>query len=187
MAWFDGWGLSDKIALIAIIVGFLQFGALVATVIVTVFNGRRELRAYVMIDTIRLENVFDGGRPEAVIIFKNSSQTPAAHLTHWAKLGFTTFPEVGAPIPARDPKTELPEGSLAPGGTIILRTGIDMPLNRATITALNSETHALYLRGEVRYVDAFGTKRETDFLMFSTGKLTGDGIMAGYKEGNRIT
>src|SRR5262249_24752507 len=48
-AW-SGWTLSDRIAAVAIIVGFLQFLALFATVWVMIKNGHLELRAYVYFD-----------------------------------------------------------------------------------------------------------------------------------------
>src|ERR1700740_1456294 len=51
------WGLREKIAVIATIVAFLQFAALVCTVCVMVSTGRRQLRAYVLPEAGAL---FDG-------------------------------------------------------------------------------------------------------------------------------
>jgi len=79
------WSLSDRIAVIATIVGALQFGALVATVWVLIFNGRRQLRAYVLPENM---GIFDGttvnppqpqraGIPGVAMLIKNSGQTPA--------------------------------------------------------------------------------------------------------------
>ena len=94
---------------------------------------------------------------------------------------------MSGPIPNRDQKEMLPEGTLAPSATLDLVTGVDLALNAPTITALIAGTHALYVIGQIRYVDVFGRAHETDFLMFCTKHLMTSGSVAGYKTGNRIT
>jgi hypothetical protein len=140
-----------------------------------------------MIDNVAITNVNDGGAPNALITLKNFGQTPAKNVTHWAKLVFSTFPEPTRPLPGRAPNEALPESAMAPSGTLRLITGIDIPLNTVIMGALGAQTNALYLRGEVRYVDAFGAKRETDFLLFCTGHLVPTGTVASHQTGNRIT
>jgi hypothetical protein len=185
--WFDGWSLSDKIAVIASVVAFLQFIALIATVFVMRRTAQRQLRAYVMIKSVRIDNVIIGGKPEVLITLRNSGQTPAREVTHWAKLVFSTFPEISELMPGRDVRETLPTSFIAPGGKLRLNTGIDLPLNGPTIKAIADQSHALYVKGEVRYVDAFGVKRATDFFLFCTGALAANGTMASYKSGNRVT
>jgi hypothetical protein len=41
--------------------------------------------------------------------------------------------------------------------------------------------------GEIRYRDAFGKYRETDFVLFCTGAMVTTGTMASFETGNRIT
>jgi len=73
------WELADKIAVIASVVAFLQFLALVATVWVMVRNGRRQIRAYVFVDhgsfelmTTDKNRLFIRG----LVSIKNYGQTP---------------------------------------------------------------------------------------------------------------
>jgi hypothetical protein len=52
---------------------------------------------------------------------------------------------------------------------------------------LNELGYAIYLVGEIRYEDAFGKKRETDFHLFCTREMVAEGSMASFHVGNRIT
>jgi hypothetical protein len=147
-------------------------------------HSERQLRAYVMVDSVHLLNLAIGGHPEAVITIKNSGQTPATNLTHWAAMGFSTFPLTG-PLPRRD--RMLPPRPLAPDATFIVNTGINQALNVATIVGIQRGSHALYVIGEIRYTDAFGKSRETDYLLFCTRDMIDREAMASYDTGNRIT
>ena len=70
--------LSDKIAATAIIVGFLQFVALVATVAVMTVTARRQLRAYVLVKGARLEHWDNVDDPAiATVVVRNYGQTLA--------------------------------------------------------------------------------------------------------------
>jgi hypothetical protein len=95
--WFSSWSLSDKIAAIASLAAFLQFIALVATVWITIQNGRRQLRAYVLPASAGLWEgmMLTPPRPEhanepgVVLLFKNSGQTPAHRYVSWAQIAVT--------------------------------------------------------------------------------------------------
>ena len=181
---------SDPIATFTLVLAISTIGLWVATIGLYVAGERhseRQLRAYVMIESVAITGIGDGQKPDIHITIKNSGQSPASHVTHWAKLGFSTFPEMSGPIPERNPNENLPESAMAPGGTVGIITGVDLALNGATIRAIQAETHALYVKGEIRYTDAFGKSRETDFLLFCTGHLANAGSAASYKTGNRIT
>jgi hypothetical protein len=149
-------------------------------------TAERQLRAYVMIKTVRLEGLKDDGCPRAIVTIKNSGNTPAKNVTHWAQMGFSTFPEMTL-FPVRDSSRIMPPGAVAPGGKIIMSTGIDKPLNAPAINAIEKGTHAIYVVGEIRYEDAFGQTRETDFHLFCTRGMVAEGSMASFHTGNRIT
>lgn len=178
---------SDPVAAFTLVLAFSTIGLWVATLLIYVAGERhseRQLRAYVMIDTVDIENVSLGGNPEATLNIKNFGQTPATDLTCWATMGFSTFPLTG-PLPTR--RAILPQRPLAPTGTSIVRTGINRPLNAATVAAIAAGSHAIYVTGEIRYRDAFDKPRETDFRLFCTRDMAADGTMASYENGNRIT
>jgi hypothetical protein len=101
-------------------------------------------------------------------------------------MSFNKFPLDLKSIPAK-PSRVLPPSPLAPGGKVFLTTGIDKPLNEPTLNAAIARSHAFYVIGEIRYVDAFGHPRETDFLAFCTGDAVTKQTMASYDSGNRIT
>jgi hypothetical protein len=69
----------------------------------------------------------------------------------------------------------------------MITTGINQQLNTVTLAALQNRSHALYLVGEIRYKDAFGKRRETDFVLFCTGPMVATSTMASFETGNRIT
>jgi hypothetical protein len=151
-------------------------------------TSRAQLRAYVMVDSARVDDFGVGKTPVAHLVFKNSGQTPAYNLTHWCRMGVRPFPLVEG-IPARgDTSEELPPRPLAPGASMHTSATIKgYILGDQTIQAMARGTGAIYVVGEIRYEDAFGEKRETDFLIFSGGPIGMDGAMASYNSGNRIT
>jgi hypothetical protein len=149
-------------------------------------TAERQLRAYVMVNAIGIKNLIVGGKPEATINIKNSGQTPASEMTHWARIAFSTFPVPGN-IPGAEQNVVLPPGTLAPGGERQVTVVMEQPLTAATLAALQNQSYALYVVGEIRYLDAFGKIRETDFMAFCTGPLVDAGTMASFRTGNRIT
>jgi len=149
-------------------------------------TAERKLRAYVMIEIVRLDNLAIGGCPQANITIKNFGSTPAHNVTHWSKLAFSKFPDM-SPLPP-NPRRQFPESPIAPGGKLILSSGLDKPIPDASfLSILTSEQGAFYLIGEIRYEDAFGEKRETDFHLFCNGPGIATGAMSNFTSGNRIT
>ena len=150
-------------------------------------TSERQLRAYVMIESANVEDFKIGQIPSPTVIVKNSGHTPARDVTVWVSAGFDTFP-LSIPIPRR-PQAALPPAPIAPGGTLTFGpTRLPQgPLPKANMDMLRAGTHAIYLLGEIRYTDAFGHKRETDFLLFTGGPIGAVTKMGAYSEGNRIT
>lgn len=64
-------------------------------------TAERQLRAYVMIESVRLEDFEVGRRPFARVTLRNSGATPAHQLTHWCMMGFDAFPHT-LPFPTSD-------------------------------------------------------------------------------------
>lgn len=150
-------------------------------------TAERQLRAYVMIESIRLEGLQVGSCPRATVTVKNSGTTPARSVTHWSKLVFSKFPNMSDMAMAIPNPPRFPESPMAPGGKLFMSSGLDRPLDEPTLAALTSEKYAFYLIGEIRYEDAFGMKRETNFHLFCNGPNVETGAMSNYSRGNRIT
>jgi hypothetical protein len=180
----------------------LLFGAGSWQVCISRDTARRQLRAYVSIETIYIHNI--GIEPPPIqgqgpiqpgpwiykpdigpiftITIKNFGQTPAYETSHWTHICFREFPLtsnlVVPPIPFR-PKTTIP-----PGAPIQVIPNMDRPLTSEQITQLKTGTHAVYILGEITYKDAFGEPRYTKFRYFYN-KYSGIPTSAAvYKEGN---
>jgi hypothetical protein len=172
-------------ALATVLLGVITFG-LILSGIDQQHTTRAQLRAYVMVQSVVITEIHDGGAPDAHITLKNFGQTPATDVTHWARLIFSTFPEPARPLPGRG-NAELPESTMAPGATLGVITGLPAPLPPIVTETLIAHTHALYVVGQIGYVDVFGKRRQTDFLLFCTGHLLPTGSVANHQTGNRIT
>lgn len=121
-------------AIATILLAVITFG-LILSGIDQQKTARAQLRAYVMVHSVAITGISNGDKPDAHLTIKNYGQTPATRVTHWAKLGFSTFPVMSGPIPKRDLKEMLPEGPMAPSATLALITGVDLALNAPTIAA----------------------------------------------------
>ena len=78
--------LSDKIAVIASAVAFLQFLALIATIFVMRRTAQRQLRAYIAVEHGDVQLVNGGEGIRAMIRIKNFGQTPARNVVSWASV-----------------------------------------------------------------------------------------------------
>jgi hypothetical protein len=167
--WFYGWGLSDQIAAIAGAAGLLQFFALIATVMIMVRNGRRQLRAYVFVNDAGL---YDGSvmvppvaahfnEPGVVINFKNSGQTPAYKVVSWG--------EVKVIEPSKEdtlvhPKMQELFTSHIGAGTLMPKSmWFGRPLTPVEINEVHNNKLRIYFYGRIEYRDAFKMKRWTTF------------------------
>jgi hypothetical protein len=91
--WLSGWSLSDKIAAVVIIVGFLQFVALIATWLVMMRTARRQLRAYVFVSSANVSNATEGnGTLQSCVVIKNFGQTPAYKVVNVNGFAFDRYP-----------------------------------------------------------------------------------------------
>jgi hypothetical protein len=86
----EGWTLGDKIAGIASLVAFLQFLALITTVAVMIYAARRQLRAYVTVDSVSIQPVLGGWN--STVVLKNSGGTPAKDVESWCEIDIKVLP-----------------------------------------------------------------------------------------------
>lgn len=175
--WLDGWSLSDRIAATVGIVSFLQFIALVATVVVSMWNGRRQLRAYVWVRAVEVYSLQVGGVPIVRLEIRNAGQTPAYDME--IRAGCLA---IECPLP-RDQQFPKIGKNEEPATKMVLHPGTESPfladaplmlIPEARKTGLTKEQFDGLIDGsEVRlfafalvtYKDAFGTGRETVFCV----------------------
>jgi hypothetical protein len=144
-------------------------------------TARRQLRAYVVLESGRVVNVanpipaFEGQviqptgaeitnlacGPVAFVQIKNAGQTPAYRVAHWGGICFREYPLV-SPLPAKDAQLPPMPSVLGPGigGSKMLFLN---QLSSQQIADLRDGTGAIYIYGEITYIDAFEVERFTRY------------------------
>lgn len=174
------WGITEKIAIYALVIGLFQFGALVATIVVMIRTARRQLRAYVAVERGIIANVADpptpkGEKIETVarilhpdagptiqITIKNSGQTPAYDLVHWATARLDKFPLETELASMPDPRSKY-RNVVGPGIPEVKTIRLPKPLELPEKIGLREGSLAIYCWGEIVYRDAFGKRRYTRY------------------------
>jgi hypothetical protein len=139
-------------------------------------SSERQLRAYVVCESASIYNVANpipifngqvftptgaeignpGAGPGAVVNIKNTGQTPAYEVVHWANICFREYPLV-ASLPARIPGDgKFPTAILGSGVTSIKLLPLNPRLTDLQIASLRAGTEVVYVYGEITYKDAFG-------------------------------
>jgi len=157
---FKDWGLSDKIAAIASLVAFFQLLALLAVVLVMSRSSRRQLRAYVSLESGSARLVDDpNGEPilEGFVKLKNFGRTPAFEYRSYAMIKVLN---VNAP-PFEETSVAAGRGILGPGAEIDLQ--VYWRVSDGDLAAIKAGTKRIFVWGEARYVDAFAKNRYFKF------------------------
>ena len=124
-------------------------------------NAERQLRAYVYVRSPTITNLTTGsGDVDIIIPIKNAGQTPAYDLTIRAEIEVRDYPSSVSAITL--PETGIDNLTLGPASEYSYEFSMD-PLTHEQIAALN-KAKAVYVRGEIKYRDAFGAPRFTNFF-----------------------
>jgi hypothetical protein len=184
-AWFDAWSLSDKIAVIASVVAFLQFIALIATVFVMRRTAKRQLRAYIGIAGIDIKKVTLNEKPVMTVLIKNFGQTPAYRVRHWVDCAVVTKGTIKFDLEA---KSFSGEATLNPSDTYSVVCVMLEPLTFEQVENILNDVDRLFLVGDIRYRDAFGHRRKTSFRQETAGRdIIAMGRVQPSKIGNKST
>jgi hypothetical protein len=127
-------------------------GAANASVKLAEETARRQLRAYVYLDSGEIRKIVNGDRTyiEVRQVFKNYGQTPAYKYRAWGGVLV-----LDAKNPVFPPMKEgIAETVVGPGQ--IRRAPIAGPVSDAELAAIKAKTKAIYVMGWIRYEDAFG-------------------------------
>jgi hypothetical protein len=145
-------------------------------------SSERQLRAYCFVEKASISGVDVGEVPVATIRLKNFGQTPARDFLHWARVTYAPFP-LQAPLRPLDMTVRRPR-PLPPSGDTGAHPRLNVALTAPEIEALAEGVSAIYIMGEMQYLDAFGTQRWTKFHLFTGGPLGLSGQVAQHEEGN---
>lgn len=125
-------------------------------------TAKRQLRAYVHVQSAKPKDICDGCFPTAAITLKNSGQTPAYDWQAGQAIGLFDK-DHKVPWPDFDFTTGT-RGILAPGQTSDFEvTNHKIVLTRESLQALSDGSLTLFVIGHVRYRDAFGIQRNTKY------------------------
>ncbi len=149
-------------------------------------TANRQLRAYVSPIGAALFD-FDANDPEkpfsAVVVFKNSGQTPAYEFSANGGIRINAFPLPNdETFPIRE---ELPgRASIGPGNEYRLNFGIE-DFKKEYWPAVKSRKYAIYVYGSYQYKDAFSQQRSGTFKLYYGGDaMLPDFGLSFYGEGN---
>jgi hypothetical protein len=140
-----------------------------------------QLRAYVFPELEgRVTICAPSDAPQFQLKIRNSGNTPATKVLVRVQRFGSTFPLVGT-LPDLPEPPVLSSQLIGPNSHILWPT-VPEKLSAAEIVAHQQGGFAHYYKGDVRYFDAFGKARTTQFLLW----LYGD-TLAGYRDGNSST
>jgi hypothetical protein len=126
----------------------------------------RQLRAYILVDRIGINKIIANFKPEAIVEFRNSGQTPAYEVHGSICIGFDEFPLEDIPWDKLHPTMDRSKDTMAPGGKLHFPVILDNSLTTKEFSQLNAGTHAIYIFGKFIYKDTFGKDRFTEFTFF---------------------
>jgi hypothetical protein len=145
-------------------------------------TARRQLRAYVMAETGTIVNVANPDKskgpkfktgaelahpewgPIVKIQIKNTGQTPAHDVVHWAGIYHRELP-LKSPLPPMPIEDKFNKSPIGPGIPITKVLFFGPPLTAEQIKSLKEGTAAIYCQGIIRYRDAFMKKRFTRYRL----------------------
>jgi hypothetical protein len=132
-------------------------------------TAERQLRAYVSPNSGILSNFDPNDLTKAfsaVVLFKNSGQTPAYEFT---ALGAITFGDFPLAKPLTQPEMTTGPTVIGPGADYITNLAI-INFTAAHLEAVKTGKFALYVHGIYSYRDAFDKKRGGEFRFYYGGK-----------------
>jgi hypothetical protein len=122
-------------------------------------TAKRQLRAYVFAENVRIHEVKIGHIPKVTIVVKNTGQTPAYDLTGNFGMGFFDFPFVN--LPELPTAKELSKIAIGPQASVNHSAALSVPLEKKHIDALHENRGAIAVTGKINYRDAFNGNQYT--------------------------
>jgi hypothetical protein len=136
-------------------------------------NAEQQLRAYVYVRSPTIKNLATGnGDVDVTIPIKNAGQTPAYDLSIRAEIETLDFPSPATAVTLPE-QPGISNITIGPSSEYFFEFSVD-PLSQEVLSELD-KTKAVYIRGEIKYRDAFGAARFTHFFLVKGGSYTLNG------------
>lgn len=153
----------------------------------TRLNNERSLRAYVCMVRARLEGFRLGEIPSVMITLENSGQTPAYGLHGARDIDIREYP-LTSELRAFDEGADWPKIILGPRSEHMPTISYDRHINAEDLIEVKRGRRALYVWGFVRYTDAFGQTRSSEYCLYYIGDESQNPVgMLAYPAGNNAT
>jgi hypothetical protein len=151
-------------------------------------TAQRQLRAYIFVKTDDKSVVLDSDSVLTVTtIVKNFGQTPAHNIITSQHIGTYVLPiSPDNPLDNLSFADNSSTSALAPGEVTYIRNN-PQKLTARLIADIESGVVALFVLGEIKYYDSFGTPQSTKYRMFSTGEVFIRKGLTYYYDGNEAT
>lgn len=162
------------IAVFTVILGvatWLLWRATKALVVGAEDTSARQSRAYVFVDQSEIRQFGWDQPPEAWLLLKNMGTTPAYQVRRRAHIGLSRYPCTSFETPAWP--AQIAKSDLGPGGEIQFGPiALDRKLTNEETDKVVKGEYAIYVWGEVKYLDAFGEGQEMEFRYYFRGNGT---------------
>jgi len=143
----------------------------------------RQLRAYVLPAAATVKMLGDG-TVKAVVPLENSGQTPAKQCRVATSIAVLNYPYRGHIIAVPPPDDYRSVAPIRPhGDSVTTETKFVSPEDREAIT----KEKAIYVSGELTYLDVFDEEWTTKFRLFYQGRWGGTHPLLAAHEGNEST
>jgi len=153
---------------------------------VTRDSAEKQLRAYVLLESIEVFNVAANNIPRVKITIRNTGATPASDFKHWATIGYQPYP-MPPTAPDFDESIKSSYAVVAAGQSVEGEQVFSRKMSDQDIASISAGTCGLYVIGLIKYIDCFGKDRETRYCSFIGGPVGKRDFMAAYESGNSYT
>jgi hypothetical protein len=146
-------------------------------------NAQREIRAYMGFKNGSIRHVTVGQKPVLEIFFSNFGKTPAYGVRYRVQAGVMnrstrTF---------KGGRFETSRRVIDPGNSLRIWSALDEPLTQEQFGGAETGDTPIFFWGSVRYRDAFGHWRRTDFRVQHGESVIGTDRMIFSSKGNTAT
>jgi len=149
-------------------------------------TAERQLRAYLSSKIVEIPvNIDDHGKLSVTTTVKNYGNTPAHSMMGSNHIGIYNLPITDTnPLDKVTLADEISKSSIAPGEVYYMTITLKKQFTQNDISIIESGGRALFLVGEIKYVDVFGKQHSSKCCLISTGETFKHRTFSYYHEGN---
>ena len=147
-------------------------------------TAQRQLRAYITVETAKIEFP-EPGRPRSTVNYRNAGQTPAHDVQIWIHQWIACYP-MGCELPHPPEDFVMAKALLGSGSFNTMVTEAPQPLAKDQfLDLIGTAEGTIYVYGEIRYKDVFGHGHYCKYkFMYGGSEPTRAGTLKPCPDGN---